>query len=1829
MTMMTTAALPGCKQYETLRKALQSGNRAQIDKTLESLVVACENQKVASEKQKIDDDQLNFWLNDVLPLLFDWENALTKEWALKASEALLPHLENTLYLDSPVWPALKTQISTVYSKLLEQARGRNDTEWNRKWSVLVRILDKEICQGAVIINVFLAIVENGFRSTEMFVREQSFDCWKLLVEIFAKYDQINIPKRVKLICIPLKSSKSKTETIATKKFGIWWFLITKLQSQLDEFIENVFDPFIYFCFGPSFKTPLCFYFDDNYQDFATPGKIYNSVKKLAAIALILMLGPAEKIAKTLLREDQNFIIPANGDTIISPKLFNLKARLLINSCTECTVQFSQMKDKHYLELNRCLWKNLLSMVEQEKAIPRSEMLLWIQENLAALISLSDQRKDDAMRELVYDTVLMVAQTNLLTVTIGHDSPEQLVNNYRVFMTLVFNPKVDYPENTSHKILSNVFDLRRYATTRGGYWDMLQKTTQYLSDLEPSLLTGPKGSTYRQLITHIYHTMAIHLKEQIGAQREQFEQYHSVALTFLLYPLEYDRYLRVEDIRDEWSNAYGAIVSGQKSCHHGCAFSEIIKAMTVAKYSANLSVIVDFFRLVLELIPDDFEIEQPPLKTLDLFRDLVRKALVFNNSLTEITICVEIFQKMIRRITIRGLLAVIMPIRNVINELVNAENGKLLEAVKGTLKTLVDRFVSADFMVEIKRQPKEVKWNCKLLISKLLELPTRMQKQWKTSELKNVMDICEGKDSSKAKANKKEGEFVVIEKVWSFTPDKLTEHQRDKMREKRDDIPALYNDMSQSQDSYVIKPWTPNKIVIPADSQNDHSTIVVCPSEASISVINGVAEASVPAEPETTAATETVKLDKENNNGNVQNNEKDEEANANAKVVSNAKKTGEKRSRTARELDQLRIDTIEGKKLQAARLARTRRSESVEPIGPGKRKSVNAKQTTNSVSAKTTRTTSRKIIEKGGLEKAEVAESSPLKKKREEKPKSSSPRKSLNFDNVVDNEPAAAAEAPSANSPIKDKAVNESVDEIVESSQANSQSMLARKFTLRKAKDGEEGEKNTTPVVTSESLPSDAEIKKELVKPDDQSPVKVTPKKESPRKNTRSVAAAAQQKNVSIEVIIPKPELPDTEPNTEVITETPITHEEKSKPMSPVSASSKPKQAASPIPEPMETEQSVESPKSNDDQNLPNSPNLSPVRNLDDQLEPYGKSHDRSFASSPEGTNQQERDEDLLNSTINISPISEQKAVPSTPSTDAEIKDVVTSGSGDKLPLPTRTMEREKSSVAPSPIARRTRNSPPMLPTAVANLKSRTPQMTPRSPSTNKIELRGRGAQFINLIRNQQNEASPKPPSSSGPSPQNASTPKQATPAPNDRSHMLRKLATTAAATSQSPEQPKPLEKEYLTFSKVLPSPQASPAVSILKRKLNHEDSGDDCDSPAMKRKRVSFHDPPVSITKEYIRQEEECRSPSINRCLQLISMSPSDKAKFLLRRKSKVDSLSELAKFTKAPAVPGEAGKDEEDEISSSPESLDEELININTTENMSALHVTTDAAPEEESDIEMKDTAKPLDDVEIDPQNSVPLIETIVPLPQEQIEPTTLLLKRTSPRKVSPKQEATEEPAPKKASSPASAVASIEKPDTTIRFQTEDDLLSHVISKYPLDTILERYTTAGKTLEQNKSVRSLTRELSTLMTKDSKTRYTVLDELSERHSAEFLDHAVQENSSAMVCQRLSMTTMTEYIFENLRKLPATAASAAIAITDSNRNEQEKERSKVLQLMFDNLLQMQEADGGADFLRMRDHFVRNVTLGKSRAEMMDLLEDYFNSSRTKSHGSSSSSSSNA
>ena len=85
------------------------------------------------------------------------------------------------------------------------------------------------------------------------------------------------------------------------------------------------------------------------------------------------------------------------------------------------------------------------------------------------------------------------------------------------------------------------------------------------------------------------------------------------------------------------------------------------------------------------------------------------------------------------------------------------------------------------------------------------------------------------------------------------------------------------------------------------------------------------------------------------------------------------------------------------------------------------------------------------------------------------------------------------------------------------------------------------------------------------------------------------------------------------------------------------------------------------------------------------------------------------------------------------------------------------------------------------------------------------------------------------------------------------------------------------------------------------------------------------------------------------------------------------------------------------------------------------------------------------------------------------------------------------------------------------------------VLEQCPLDIILEKYFTSENT-PQLKSTYIVAKFLSNAMETNSKIKANVLETLSENHSKDFLDHAVQENLSSVVCDRLNLNSVIDYI---------------------------------------------------------------------------------------------------
>lgn len=88
---------------------------------------------------------------------------------------------------------------------------------------------------------------------------------------------------------------------------------------------------------------------------------------------------------------------------------------------------------------------------------------------------------------------------------------------------------------------------------------------------------------------------------------------------------------------------------------------------------------------------------------------------------------------------------------------------------------------------------------------------------------------------------------------------------------------------------------------------------------------------------------------------------------------------------------------------------------------------------------------------------------------------------------------------------------------------------------------------------------------------------------------------------------------------------------------------------------------------------------------------------------------------------------------------------------------------------------------------------------------------------------------------------------------------------------------------------------------------------------------------------------------------------------------------------------------------------------------------------------------------------------------------------------------------------------------------------LEMVLEQCSLETVLEKYF-ANENAPQLKSSNIVAKFLSNAMETHIKIKTNVLETLSENHSKDFLDHAVQENLSSVVCDRLNLNSVIDYI---------------------------------------------------------------------------------------------------
>lgn len=144
---------------------------------LELLIKAISCVKISPET-KMSSVDIEFWLKDVLPLIFDPDDDIQTN-AIEAVSKAVPLLLASRHQAHPYWQHVRSNILTEYTKKINSSFRQDSPKWYMVWCLCVRLLDIDIPRSASTLNAFLSIVEPALRSNVPIRRAEGYLCWRV------------------------------------------------------------------------------------------------------------------------------------------------------------------------------------------------------------------------------------------------------------------------------------------------------------------------------------------------------------------------------------------------------------------------------------------------------------------------------------------------------------------------------------------------------------------------------------------------------------------------------------------------------------------------------------------------------------------------------------------------------------------------------------------------------------------------------------------------------------------------------------------------------------------------------------------------------------------------------------------------------------------------------------------------------------------------------------------------------------------------------------------------------------------------------------------------------------------------------------------------------------------------------------------------------------------------------------------------------------------------------------------------------------------------------------------------------------------------------------------------------------------------------------------------------------------------------------------------------------------------------------------------------------------------------------------------------------------
>ncbi|XP_020287403.1 telomere-associated protein RIF1 isoform X2 [Pseudomyrmex gracilis] len=814
-------------------------------------------QQIMSDEQKLEEDVINYSLSllkrlyklasmtfdqnihrfdelllDKIVMLAYMGHKRQRVSALRVlQQAVVTNSSSYIYKEYPqLWTQYKNNLQSVYCKRMLLLVSACEADWALQWNTTIQFLGTDLHCGASFINNLLSVEEKAFKSTDPIIRRQAFLSWKLLIDNFAlDHQELATPRRIKLLCIPLNAKNSKTELIALTKLEVWWHLIIKLYKDIAKFATPVITQFLNYCFGPLGDTPLLSF---KFDVVASPGKRFLKTKVVAVDALCqLVVKKEDLIAVCAPMLEERLPHP------ISDEVFQECTKSVIHSIGEALLILGQLTDqemKNSFQLGKKLWTNLLTYISNTKLETKDHLYRDV---ILVITELGNHTDKQMIKLMIFNVILPDIIKHIVNKVEGHDNIlSEMVLKLLSIPVFKEVPKLipDY-YNTVKCLLTRCISLKEFPHSKG-LFDFLETAIQHVNatnDLRNkvalnlgSITPSPKLNLWvlmSEIVTKFLAT---------NSDISEHDKFFKTVKKLLSLPFQHstDNHAQLQTQITTWKALYkqfeshpaltvtpNRIVLDISSMMRNfliankCCYTFVINCLDVLLESFNYMYLLgqDEIPPILQLILDivtisfnDIQNTRPELalKTLTTILNGV-----YNHNIEKTILYLHCCRPTIEFILtsrIKGLSKEITTmwkcIISIFKGLKQQLNHELLLSYKMT-------FVAAMC------HPNS---DIKSATQSVFEIKDGLNNKAK-SALEEIKEAVEKSAShSKSDIKKKqttEGakeDYVYIKTELKFDVNRLTEHQKETLKKKREDIPALYNDLSQSssQNSQNLQEW---------------------------------------------------------------------------------------------------------------------------------------------------------------------------------------------------------------------------------------------------------------------------------------------------------------------------------------------------------------------------------------------------------------------------------------------------------------------------------------------------------------------------------------------------------------------------------------------------------------------------------------------------------------------------------------------------------------------------------------------------------------------------------------------------------------------------------------------------------------------------------------------------------------------------------------------------------------------------------------------------------------------------------------------------------------